>query len=172
MQMPQMETERLIIRPTREADCPACIDLWTAPEEGKYMLDPPRDKASEEYLSWGKDVEKEEAWYPMVVFHKESGDFLGTCSVMKMEDDKRWDFGYSIKKKYWRQGYGTEMLTKLIEAGKAEGATSFSANIAKENAASNALVKKIGFRVVKDDVVNRKSGTDIFYPEYQYRLDV
>ena len=170
MKMPGLETDRLLIRGTREPDWLACLDIWLDDEMGKYMADPPRDKADESYFSFD-GVENNGEWCPMVVYHKKTGDFLGTCSVMPLDGGKRWDFGYAVHKKYWKQGYATEILQKLIELGREMGAASFSANVAKENAASNALLRKLGFHVWKDDGCFRKRGTDIVYAEYTYLLE-
>lgn len=170
MQIPEIETERLLIRGTREPDGPACLDIWLDSEMGRYMADPPRDSADESYLNFAVGIENDEGWYPMVVFHKDTGDFLGTCSIVPMDDGTRWDFGYAVHKKYWRQGYATEILQTLIKLGREKGIRTFSANVAKENAASNAVLIKLGFRVVKDSGSFRKRGTDIVYPEYTYYL--
>ena len=171
MRMPEMETERLYIRGTREADGAACLDIWLDEEMGKYMADPPRGKAGEDELNFAVGIEEQDGWYPMVVFRKGTGEFLGTCSVVPLEDGKRWDFGYAVHKRFWRQGYGTEILTRLIAAGRESGVTSFSAKVAQENTASNALLRRLGFRV-EDTGSFRKRGTDIVYAEYTYALDV
>ena len=172
MQMSEIETKRLLIRGTRESDGPACLEIWLDDEMGKYMADPPKDKADDAELNFAVGIENQDGWYPMVVFHKITGDFLGTCSIVPMDDGKRWDFGYAVHKKYWRQGYATEILQKLIELGKEKGVKVFSANVAKENVASNAVLKKLGFSVWKDTGSYRKRGTDIIYSEYTYRLEI
>ena len=172
MQMPEIETERLLIRSTRESDGSACLDIWLDDEMGKYMADPPRDKADEAYLHFAVGIENDEGWYPMVVHHKETGDFLGTCSVVPMDDGTRWDFGYAVHKKFWRQGYATEILQKLIVLGREKGIKRFSAKVAKENVASNAVLRKLGFGVWKDEGSFPKRCTDIVYAEYTYLLEV
>ncbi len=172
MRMPDLETARLLIRGTRESDGPACLDIWLDDEMGKYMADPPRDKAGEAELNFAAGIEDQDGWYPMVVFHKATGDFLGTCSVVPKDDGKRWDLGYAVHKKYWRQGYATEILQELTRLGAEKGVMSFTARVAKENAASGALLRKLGFRVWKDTESFRKRGTDIVYPEYTYIAEV
>ena len=107
----------------------------------------------------------------MVVFLRDTGAFAGTCSVVPEDGGKRWDLGYALHKDCWRQGYGTELLKRLIEAGIDAGATSFTAKVAKANTASNALLRKLGFRVWRDGGSFRKRGTDIVYPEYTYLLE-
>lgn len=172
MQMQEMITERLLIRPTRESDGPACLDIWLDEEMGRYMADPPRDRADEAELNFAVGIEQDEGWYPMVMIHRASGGFLGTCSVVPTEDGACWDLGYTVHQRYWRQGYGTEALTRLVEEGKALGVKAFTAAVAQENVASNALLRKLGFRVWKDDGSFRKRGTEIVYREYVYRLEV
>lgn len=172
MYMPEMETERLIIRSTRESDGPDCLSLWLDEEVGRYLSDPPREKASEKYMNFAVGIENDTTWYPMVVFHKESGDFLGTCSVVPMDHGTRWDLGYCIRQIYWKQGYGTEMLRQLIQQGISNGIHSFTADVAVENTASNALLQKLGFHIWKSGSTFRKSGTDLIYSEYTYRLDI
>lgn len=51
------------------------------------------------------------------------------------------------------------------------GGRVFTATAARENAGSNAVLHKLGFRVEKEGSF-RKRLTDIVYPAYTYRLDV
>lgn len=172
MQMPEMVTERLLIRPTQESDGPACLDIWLDEEMGRYLSDPPRDMADEAELNFAVGIESDEGWYPMVMIHRENGDFLGTCSVVPMEDGECWDLGYAVHQRYWRRGYGAETLNRLIREGRERGVKAFTATVACENIASNALLRKLGFRVWKDDGSFRKRGTDIVFREYVYRLEL
>ena len=55
-----IETPRLLLRATTKEDVPFSLDLWTDPETCYYLADPPRDRADEQYLSWGKDTNREE----------------------------------------------------------------------------------------------------------------
>lgn len=172
MQMPDLPTGRLILRPTREADGPACLDIWLDDEMGRYLADPPRALADESYLNFAVGIEEDDGWYPMVAIHRETGAFVGTCSVVPAEDGTCWDLGYCIHRDFWQQGYATEMVSRLIEEGKRRGVRAFTAAVAQENAASNALCRKLGFRVWKEDGAFRKKGTEIVYREFIYRLDV
>jgi len=171
MLLPEMETERLLIRSTRESDGVACLDIWLDDEMGKYMADPPRDKADDAEMNFAVGIETQDGWYPMVVFCKDTGAFLGTCSIVPTEDGTRWDFGYAVHKKYWRQGYATEILQRLVALGKEKGVASFTAKVAQENTASNAVLRKLGFHVWQDTGSFKKRGTDIIYPEYIYLLE-
>lgn len=71
---------------------------------------------------------------------------------------------------YWRLGYAAEMAGEMIGFGFRSGGRTFTASAAKENAASNAVLHKLGFHVVREGGF-RKRGTDIVYPEYVYQLN-
>ncbi len=165
-----IETERLIFRRMKEEDAELCFSLWLDEEMGKYMADPPRELADEQYLNFAKGIETDESWYPFVVFSKETGEFVGTCSFIPMIDPVRWDLGYAIHKKFWRQGYATEMVSAVINFGLSKGVRRFSAKVAQENAASNALMRKLGFVAIKEGTY-RKQHTDIVYDDYTYQLE-
>ncbi|MCL2665999.1 MAG: GNAT family N-acetyltransferase, partial [Defluviitaleaceae bacterium] len=144
--------------------------------------DPPKDRADEAELNFAAGIENDEDWYPMVVFKKDTGEFLGTCSIVPADGGKSWDFGYAVHKKFWRQGrnsegvpvqgYATEILQALIGLGKEKGINIFTAKVAQENEASNAVLKKLGFRISCYSESFRKRNTDIIYPEYTYMLEI
>lgn len=163
-------TPRLVLRSTREEWGQLCLDLWLDEENGRYLADPPRDRADEAELNFARGIEAQEGWYPFVAFSRETGACMGTCSVVPMEDGHLWDLGYVVRKDCWRQGYCTEMLRALMDWGMRSGAQAFSAKVAQENTASNAVMRKLGFRVVGESRF-AKRGTDLVYPEYIYRLE-
>lgn len=166
-----LETDRLIIRSTREEDGPLCLSIWLDDEMGKYLSDPPSEKADESYKNFAKGIETDESWYPFIAVSKETGDFIGTCSIVPEKEIGHWDLGYCVHKKYWKQGYATEMIKALIDFGYRNGGRKFTALVAQENIASNAVMKKLGFAVEKEGSF-KKHGTDIVYKEYTYRLDM
>ena len=171
MKAQSFETNRLIIKSTKKEDTDFCLNIWLDDEMGKYLSDPPRDKAGDTYLKWKDNVEIYDGCYYFVAHSKETGNYIGTCSAVPSENEREWDIGYAIHKDYWRKGYGTEMIKGLIEFCSKNGGTSITAAVAKENQGSNALVKKLNFYIEKEGTF-KKSGTDIVYDEYIYRLDL
>lgn len=167
----KLESNRLIIRSTKKEDTSFCLDIWLDDEMGKYLSDPPREKADESYLKWKDNVEDYSGCYYFVAVSKETEDYIGTCSAVPSEDRKHWDLGYCIHKKYWRQGYGTEMIKALIDFCYENGGRKITADVAQLNDGSNALVRKLGFHVEKEGSF-KKYGTDIVYDNYTYRLDL
>ncbi len=166
-----LETSRLVIRSTKKEDTDFCLDIWLDDEMGKYMSDPPRDKAGDLYLKWKENVEVYDGCYYFVAVSRQTGDYIGTCSAVPNDEQNHWDLGYAIHKKYWRQGYATEMIKALIGFCYANGGRKITADVATENPGSNAVLRKLGFYVEKEGSF-KKSGTDIIYDEYTYRLDL
>lgn len=166
----ELNTNRLIIRNTKKEDADFCLEIWSDDEMGKYLSDPPRNKANEIYIKWKENVEIYNGCYYFVAVSKENGNYIGTCSAVPSEDKKHWDLGYAIHKKFWNKGYATEMIKTLCNFCKENGAKYITADVSKLNNGSNAVLKKLGFNIEKEDSF-RKSGTDIIYESYTYRLD-
>lgn len=171
MLIPDIETDRLILKSTREEDGPLCLSIWLDDEMGKYLIDPPRHKASDAYMNFAEGIEEDESWYSFIAISKETGDFIGTCSVVPLEEEVHWDLGYCVHKKYWRQGYATEMIMALIQFGYSKGGRVFTADVAQENEGSNAVLKKLGFSIEKEGSFQKRC-TDIVYDDYTYRLEI
>ncbi|MDE6621344.1 MAG: GNAT family N-acetyltransferase [Lachnospiraceae bacterium] len=65
------------------------------------------------------------------------------------ETGKIYDIGYCIHKKFWRQGYGSETLSLMLDWMKAQGAGKVTAEVAVGNVPSNRLLVRLGFVVEK-----------------------
>ena len=112
-----LATKRLIIKSTKKEDTDFCLDIWLDDEMGKYLSDPPRDKAGEAYLKWKETVEDYDGCYYFIAVSKDTGDYIGTCSAVPSDDKIHWDLGYAIHKKYWVTTISTIYPEKIV-AGK------------------------------------------------------
>lgn len=167
----ELKTNRLIIKSTKKEDTDFCLDIWLDDEMGKYLSDPPREKANDTYLEWKESVEKYDGCYYFIAVSKEDSSYIGTCSAVPSEDKKHWDLGYAIHKNFWKQGYATEMIKELCNFCMENGSKYITADVAKLNEGSNAVLRKLGFKIEKEGTF-KKGGTDIIYEEYTYRLDL
>ena len=163
----RFESSRLIIRSTKKADTEFCLSIWLDDEMGKYLSDPPRALAGQIYDEWQENIEIFEGCYYFVAVSKETGDRIGTCSLVPNEDLTVWDLGYTVHQDYWRMGYGTEIIESLMQMSRDMGGQKITAAVASENPGSNAVLRKLGFSVEKEGSF-KKSGTDIVYEEYVY----
>lgn len=67
---------------------------------------------------------------------------------------KRAEIGYEIHPNYWRKGYMSEALSKVLShASETLGLTRIGAVVFTENTASNNLLTKMGFQ--KEGILKR-----------------
>ena len=70
----------------------------------------------------------------------------GVCFKGPPDEDGAVEIGYGIEPEYWNRGYTTEALIALIDwAQKQPDVKHFKASTEPDNAASHAILKKLGF---------------------------
>lgn len=160
--------ERIEITNYKEADYSFVTDMWFDEENGKYMSDPTREYVNEEYQKALNELQDSQEGYYFVIKLKASGNLIGTCCVFPNEQKEVFDIGYCVHKSHWRQGYGSEVVMLLEEWIRKQGGKAITAEVAKENVASNCLLQKCGFGVIKETQF-RKYNMDIVFDSYIYQ---
>lgn len=164
-------SERIEIRDYRTIDLEFVKNLWFDPKVNRYMSDPLREFADEKYCEALTRMEDNEAGYYLVVQLKDSGERIGTCCMFPDTDKAVYDIGYTIAWKYWKMGYGTETVRLLLDWIKAHNGKAVTCEVAVDNAASNALILKMGFSVCKNTEF-KKWNMDIRFKSYIYRREI
>ena len=100
---------------------------------------------------------------------RENGAPVGTCCAFP--EGGNYDIGYCISKDHWKEGLGTEMLAALIEWIKQQGGRSVTGEVADQNAASVALLSKLGFCPDRKTRY-KKWGEETYFDAHYYRLDL
>ena len=142
-----IETPRLIIRSYISGDRDFCLSLWCDSENGKYMADPLYKNIDEKYLSFFDGMQDCPDGYYLIAELKETGKPVGTLCMFP--ENGNYDIGYCVSKDHWREGFGSEMIAAVIDFVKAHGGSSITAEVADDNAASLALLRKFGFTAGK-----------------------
>ena len=166
--MLSMNTPRLFLRTPRQGDLDAIARQWGDRESGKYMPDPYYTSGAEigEILEDDPDCPV----YYFAAFRLGEDELMGTCSLgFENAGAEEYSIGYSVKKEYWGNGYAGEMIQALVDFARGLGITVITAPVAKENNASNRVMEKCGF-VVAGESSFKKSGTDVIYPTFIYKL--
>ena len=163
--------ERILIRDYKISDKEFCTGMWFDEENGTYLSDPTEEYVDDVYRSAIDEMEDNEDGYYLVIDDKEKGRSIGSCCVFPNEDRSNIDIGYCINKKYWRNGYASEAVQKLIEWAKEHNVKTVTAEVAKENEASCGLLRKLGFKV-KEETKFRKYHMNIEYDSYVYELAI
>lgn len=141
---PEIETERLILRKFTEKDLEAFFLIYS-------------DKEVNTYLPWFPTENQEEAkamledrylrkyrnpsGYNYAVCLKEDNIPIGYVNV-SMEDSH--DFGYGLRREFWRRGIATEAGLAVIAQLKKDGIPYITATHDVNNPRSGNVMKRLG----------------------------
>lgn len=120
-----LETPRLILKFLSWTDLDDLIALRTDPEVMRYIgYSNPGDiqtpQQVERFLKMAIEYQEKYGFGFCAVFEKASGDFVGQAGLFHIGyDDKQPDIeiAYRLHKKFWGQGYATELVRGLIQWG-------------------------------------------------------
>ena len=169
-----LETERLILRKLEESDAEEMYKNWASDDEvTKYVRWSTHKNVDEtrEYIKFENEQCKQDNYYNWGIVLKETGELIGAIGAFPSEDG-RIEQGYNISRKYWNNGYTTEALKKVLEYLTNEvGIHRFRCAHVVLNPASGAVMKKAGFKYIKNGSCEKFDGSKKFETK-EYILDV
>lgn len=170
-----LETNRLILRKLKNEDAEHIFKTWASDEEVTKYMRWSTHKSLEETKQWILYEEKNcksDKNYTWGIVLKETGELVGSMGANYKENSGRYEIGYVLAKEYWRKGYATEatkcMMNYLINE---VGIKRFEAAHARENPASGAVMRKVGFRFVEDTYFEKFDKSAIMESK-KYYLDI
>jgi len=144
-----IQTARLTVRPVDKSDLAALMKVNGDDSVTKYL---PYStwRTIADARAWLKRMrrhEKNGATVQFAVIDKASGDAVGTGLVFAFEESSRQaELGFALARKYWGAGYMTEGMAALIDSAfRTMGVRRFIAHADADNAASCALLARLGF---------------------------
>lgn len=164
-----MSSERIIIRDYFNTDLSFVTSMWFDKENGKYLSDPARDFVDDIFQKALDGMENNPEGYYLVIEAKDKRCLIGSCFLFPDAEKKSYEIGYCIHKEYWRKGYGSEAVLLIKEWICRHGGNEITAEVAKENLASNLLLKKLGFEIIRESKFE-KYRMNIRYESYIYCL--
>ena len=159
--------QRIIIRNYEKSDLNFLTDMWFDEENGKYMSDPTAEYVDEVYQKALDTLGESKYGYYLLIALADTMESIGSFCIFPDEDKKVYDIGYCIHRNYWRSGYGSEAVSLVLDWLSEQGANKVTAEVAVENAASNALLQKFGFAVEKKTEF-KKYNMDVRFDSYIY----
>lgn len=108
MVTPELQTDRLLLRPIKIDDMEYIYDCWMQDEDvSRYMC----WKAStdlnqtKKFVQFELDNLEKDDWNRWIVTLSQTGEIIGTCLIFFNTDEHNWDISYNLGKKHWGQGY-------------------------------------------------------------------
>lgn len=169
MRVGPIETQRLLLRGFQSADAPFAIGIWNDPEMGEYLPDEAMDDIDPAYLKEIEALGEDEDCCYLIAQRRDTRERIGTCSFIPSADGRTYDIAYCVHRRYWRQGYATEMARGMVDYARRRGAAKVTVRVNRDNAPSNAVVRKLGFAAVGEKRY-KKRGTDREFCDTLYEL--
>lgn len=147
--MKTLETERLILRPFEENDFEAVHAYASVPENVQYMIWGPNEESqTREFIL--KAIAKSEEIpcnnYHYAAIRKSSGKLIGAANLDIVSEDEA-EIGWILHRDYWKQGFGTEIGSRILEFGFSElGLHRIIAHCDTENYGSYRVMEGLGMR--------------------------
>lgn len=162
--IPEIETERLILRVPVSAD----VDVWATfisdPDFTRYV---PRSRGN---LTVRERAERtiralQELWEQQAmgwaITRKKDSQFIGHCNIDSLSDTNDMELSYLLGKPYWGQGFATEASRAAVRFGFEHTAWErIVAAVVPANVPSVRVLDHIGFDYERDVNYNEMTGND------------
>jgi ribosomal-protein-alanine N-acetyltransferase len=162
-----LTTARLGFRPWRVEDVDLGIWLWGDPAVARYLrADGPLPReAVVDRLAREIATEEKHGFQYWPVFRLEDGAHVGCCGLRPYRPDEGvLEFGVHLRPAFWRQGFAHEAGVAARDYAFCKlGARALFAGRHPENAASEAMLRRLGFRYTDDEFY---APTGLRHPSY------
>jgi RimJ/RimL family protein N-acetyltransferase len=151
--VPEIETERLLLRGPAAAD----VDVWATcvadPEFNRFQPkrdltdQTPRDRAERKLTTYQRGWERQPVPYMgWVITTKANGRLIGLCEVSSDDEGTEGEIGYFLCPARWRQGFTTEAARAVVHyAFEHTTWDHLMGTVAPANVASVRILEHLGF---------------------------
>jgi RimJ/RimL family protein N-acetyltransferase len=144
-----LETERLALHRLSTEDADFILELLNEPSFLRYIGDKGvRTRADAcTYILTGPVASYERFGFGLYrVSLKATGQPMGICGLLKRDALEHADLGFAFLPRFWSKGYAFESAARVVaHAHEALGLRCILAITSPDNAASIALLEKLGF---------------------------
>ena len=148
MNVPTLNTERLILKALADSDAQSLLAYRSDPEIFRYQSWKPTalEEARDFITRYTQSFDQEGTWFQLGIFERNSMVLIGDLGL-HFVDDAQVEIGFTIAGAHHRKGYGREAVWSVIDylfgVMKKHRVT---ASVDPANLASIALLKSVGMR--------------------------
>ncbi|KPC80834.1 GNAT family N-acetyltransferase [Streptomyces sp. NRRL S-4] len=148
---PELRTARLLLTPYTPSDEEEFVALFQDARVSRWMGDGPSTEAEDRAL-FGRVFSRVYARELFDVWTvREEGTTVGHAEIKPTPESGGHEIIYALSPGAWGRGLGTELAGSLVDYGFGVlGLRDVYATVAAENEASLAVLRRIGFRHVRD----------------------
>jgi len=146
MNTPTLETERLILRKFTENDLEALYEIYSDVHVNRFLPWFPlksMEEASAFYQERYASQYARPRAYAYAICLKQDNRPIG---YMKVDMEAPHDFGYGLRREFWRQGIATEAGQAVIAQVKRDGLAYITATHDVNNPRSGGVMKNVGMK--------------------------
>lgn len=117
------ESERLIFRKLTKEDIPSWVEFFVDNDRLRFLgirdWSKSKEVLAENWVLAQLDRYEKQGLGHLAVEVKESGEFIGMGGILPRElnGKKEYEVSYSLKPRFWKKGYGTEMAKQMKAFG-------------------------------------------------------
>lgn len=153
LDIPVIETERLVLRGWRESDIATVREITTDEVAAQYIGGTSNQWQAFRTVCCFIGHWQMRGFGFFAIEEKATGDCLGWCGCWKPDGWPTNEIGYSLLRRKWGKGYATEAASASLKfAYETLGWTEAMSCIDPENSASQGVAKKLGATLEQRDV--------------------
>jgi RimJ/RimL family protein N-acetyltransferase len=164
--VPELQTERLVMRGFRDEDLDALAEITADPEVSKWVGDPDGLTREETWrrIAYFLGHWELRGFGQWALFEREGGRMVGRAGLLQPEGWPGLEVGWLVGRQFWGRGYAPEAGRASIDwARDALGADHIISLIEDANERSARVAEKLGMTVEgRTRVVNGKYEVRIF----------
>ena len=144
--MTELRTPRLLLRPASSSDAPAFALAVGEFAVARYLTALPWPYTLAMAIDWLRQAPSATAERAIFIIELAGGDGLVGCITLADE------LGFWVARRYWNRGYATEAATAVLDWRFAACAEPVTATARRNNHASLAVQRKLGFVAVGEEM--------------------
>jgi len=148
--IPELKTQRLVLRPLKLSDGPAWFDIFSDARVMQYWSREPVENLAEARALLQQELDWFESGSSMTwgIALAQSNIAIGKITLFQFsEQNSRAEIGYILGYRHWGKGYMSEALKQVIDYAFTElKLHRIEADTDPENIPSLAILEKLGFQ--------------------------